>query len=115
MCQLMRSWGWPEMAAAIRIKLADLLRILTEKAPVVHEPRTRQVKLPKATPAKAEIEKDLGAIREHLLAGPAKRSDLDIVLTLSEDATLRRLHLLMERGVVVDLPGHMYGIPEGRR
>jgi hypothetical protein len=97
------------MAAAIRIKLADLLRILTEKPPAAHEPRTRQIKAKaEPRPLNAEIEKDLGAIREYLLAGPARRCDLEFQFNLSDKATLHRLHLLMERGVVVDLPGHRY-------
>jgi hypothetical protein len=68
------------MAAAIRITLADLLRILTEKVPVVQEPRTRQIKAKaESCPLNLEIEKDLAAIRAYLLNGPAQRSDLDMV------------------------------------
>jgi hypothetical protein len=106
------------MAAAIRVKLADLLSILMEKPPVAHEPQTRQIKMTtplERRPLSVEVEKDLEAIKEYLLAGPARRSDLEFQFTLSNSAVLHRLHLLMERGVVVDLPGHMYGIPEGRR
>lgn len=107
------------MAAAIRIKLSDLLSILMEKPPVVHEPHTRQIKLPKAAPVKAErrplnleIEKDLEAIKAYLLNGPARRSDLDMALNMSDAAVLRRLHLLKERGVVVGLSGHRYQLGE---
>jgi hypothetical protein len=107
------------MAAAIRIKLSDLLSILMEKPPVIHEQRTRQIKLFKAAPANAErrplnleIEKDLEAIKAYLLNGPAQRSDLDMVLNLSDGAVLRRIHLLKERGVVVGLPGHRYQLRE---
>jgi hypothetical protein len=107
------------MAAAIRIKLSDLLSILMEKPPAAHEPRTGQIKLFKAAPVKAErrplnmeIEKDLEAIKAYLLNGPARRSDLDMVLNMSDGAVLRRLHLLKERGVVVDLPVHRYQLRE---
>jgi hypothetical protein len=107
------------MAAAIKIKLSDLLSILMEKPPVIHEPRTRQIRLPKASPAKAErrplnleIEKDLEAIKAYLLNGPARRCDLELVLNLSDGAVLHRLSKLKARGVVIDLPGHRYKLGE---
>jgi biotin operon repressor len=107
------------MAAAIRIRLADLLSILMEKPPAAHEPRTRQIKLFKAAPVKAErrplnleIEKDLEAIKAYLLNGPARRSDLEMALNMSNGAILRRLSILKTRGVVVDLHGHGYQLGE---
>lgn len=107
------------MAAAIRIKLGDLLSILMEKPPVAHEPRTRQIELFTTAPAKVErrplnpeIEKDLAAIRAYLLNGPARRSDLETELNISNGAVLHRLHLLKESGVVVDLSGHRYKLGE---
>jgi len=104
------------MAAAIRIKLADLLSILMEKQPVIHDSHTRQVRLFSIAPAKAvrrplnrEIEEDLEAIKAFLLNGPARRDDLEMELNMSNGAVLRRLNLLKENGMVVDLPGHKYG------
>jgi hypothetical protein len=107
------------MAAAIKIKLADLLSILMEKPPANHEPRARQIKLFQTAPAKAErrplnleIEKDLEAIKAYLLNGPARRSDLEMVLNLSDGAVLHRLSKLKARGVVGDFPGHRYKLGE---
>jgi biotin operon repressor len=107
------------MAAAIRIKLSDLLSILMEKPPVIHEPRTRQIRLPKAAPAKAErrhlnleTEKDLEAIKAYLLNGPVRRSELEMELNLSSGAVLHRLNMLKARGVVIDLPGYRYKLGE---
>jgi len=109
------------MAAAIRIKLGDLLSILMEKPPVIHEPRTRQIKLFPTAPAPVkaercplnlEIEKDLVAIKAYLLNGPAKRDDLEMELNMSGGAVLHRLHLLKARGVVIDLPGYRYQLGE---
>lgn len=107
------------MAAAIRIKLGDLLSILMEKSHVGHEPHARQIKLFPTAPARAErrplnleIEKDLEVIKAYLLNGPAQRRDLEMELNLSDGAVLHRLHLLKARGVVVDLPGHSYKLGE---
>ncbi len=107
------------MAAAIRIKLSDLLSLLMEKPPANHEPRARQIKLFSPAPAKAErrplnlaIEEDLEAIKTYLLNGPARRSDLEMELNLSDGAVLHRLRKLKARGVVVDLPGHRYKLGE---
>ena len=97
------------MAAAIRIKLADLLSILMEKPPVANESRTRQIRLfATAERRPLNLEKDLEAIKAYLQNGPARRSDLEMELNMSDKAVLRRLGMLKARGVVVDLPGHSY-------
>lgn len=85
------------MAAAIRIRLSDLLKILTDK------PKTRAPRPP--TPAMAE---DLDAIKKILESGPQKRGDLELELGISGDAILRRLHLLLASGVVVGVSDHSY-------
>ncbi|MCK9440246.1 MAG: hypothetical protein M0Q13_02335 [Methanothrix sp.] len=110
------------MAAAIRIKLGDLLSILMEKPPVVHDSHTRQVRLFSTASAKAErrplnraIEEDLEAIKAFLLNGTARRDDLEMELNMSDHAVLHRLDLLKERGVLIDLPGDKYGILGGRQ
>ncbi|MFZ2472755.1 MAG: hypothetical protein WAW52_12560 [Methanothrix sp.] len=111
------------MAAAIRIKLGDLLSILMEKQPVVHDSHTKQARLFAAAPAKAErrplnleIMKDLEVIKAYLMtSGPARRIDLEMELNFSSGAVLQRLNLLKERGVLIDLPGDKYGIPGGRQ
>jgi uncharacterized membrane protein len=103
------------MAASIKIKLSDLLSILMERPPVIHEPRARQIKLaasPEPCPLNAGMEEDLEAIKAYLLNGPARRSDLEMELNMSNGAVLRRLHMLKKRGVVVDLPGHNYNLRE---
>lgn len=84
------------MAAAIRIRLADLLRILTETPPVKHRS------------ARPNIQADLEAIREYLQSGPARRSDLETELGVSGDAVLHRLGMLKAAGEVVYLPDHRY-------
>ena len=103
------------MAAAIRIKLADLLSILMEKPPVVNESRTKQIRLfatAERRPLNRGIEEDLEAIKAHLQNGPARRSDLEMEFNMSDKAVLRRLGMLKARGVVVDLPGHSYQLKE---
>ena len=108
------------MAVAIRIKLADLLSILMEKQPVVHDSHTRQVRLFSIAPAKAvrrplnrEIEEDMGAFKAFLLNGPARRDDLEMELNMSDGACLHRPNLLKERGALIDLLGDEYGLLEG--
>jgi biotin operon repressor len=104
------------MAAAIRIKLGDLLSLLMETPHAAHEPRVRQTKLftttPESRPLNLEMEKDLAAIKAYLLNGPARRSDLEMELNMSNSAVLHRLHQLKARGAVVDLPGHQYKLVE---
>ena len=108
------------MVAVIRIKLADLLRILMEKPHAVHESHARQIELFAAAPAKAEsrplnleITKDLEAIKAYLMtSGPARRTDLEMELNFSSGAVLHRLSMLKEMGVVIDMPGHNYQLRE---
>ena len=103
------------MAAAIRIKLIDLLKIIAEKPAMQHESRTRQIRLFATAPAKAErrplnleIEEDLEAIKAYLQNGPVRRSDLEMELNMSDDAVLRRLGALKAAEEVVSLPDHSY-------
>ena len=101
------------MAAAIRIKLIDLLKIIAEKPAMQHKSRTRQIRLFATAPAKAErrplnLEKDLEAIKAYLLNGPARRNDLEMEFNMSDKAVLRRLGMLKARGEVVSLPDHSY-------
>ena len=97
------------MAAAIRIKLSDLLSIISDwpqEAPKIRKKRSQPI-------ASAPIEMDLEAIRGYLLAsGRATKQDVSMELHMSSNATVRRLNLLKERGVIVDLPGHNYGLKE---
>jgi Mn-dependent DtxR family transcriptional regulator len=82
------------MPAAIRIKLADLLPILMESRPL-----------------NPETEKELETIKQFLTtSGPARSRDLALELNMSDGAVSHRLRLLKERGVVVDLPDHKYGL-----
>ena len=92
------------MAAAIRIKLADLLKILSEQPPSACRRSTTQ-KHPL-------VEKDIEIIRQHLQSGPIGRRDLELELNMSRSAILHRLDLLKERGIIVDLPDHHYGLRE---
>jgi Mn-dependent DtxR family transcriptional regulator len=81
------------MAAAIRIKLVDLLPILMESRPL-----------------NPETEKELETIKQFLVtSGPARARDLAMVLHLSDGAVIHRLNLLKEMGDIVDLPDHKYG------
>lgn len=84
------------MAAAIRIKLADLLKIITETPQVKHRPTSPNMLA------------DLEDIKAYLQNGPARRSDLEMELGMSDDAVLRRLGALKAAGEVVSLPDHGY-------
>ena len=90
------------MAAAIRITLADLLKIIAETPPV------RRRSTPAHRPTSPDILADLEAIREYLQNGPARRSDLEMELDMSGDSVLRRLGMLRAAGEVVSLPDHSY-------
>ena len=102
------------MAAVLRIKLIDLLRILLDRSPAAHEPNIRQRRLftSPVTASKTErspLEEDLAAIKQYLqTSGPAGKRDLAMVLNMGGSTMLHRLNLLKEHGVVVDLPGHKY-------
>lgn len=85
------------MAACIRIRLVDLLSILMEK------PKTRAPR-----PSTPGMEKDLDSIKEILESGPARRRDLEFELSMSGDAVLRRLHILMDKGILITIPDHKY-------
>jgi hypothetical protein len=107
------------MAAAIRIKLIDLLKILTDKTPKEHQPHTKQIRLFATAPVKAErhplnleLEGDLELVKAYLRNGPARRSDLEMELNFSRGAVLHRLSMLRERGMIVDLPNYHYGLKE---
>ncbi|MDD1762262.1 MAG: hypothetical protein LUQ59_08510 [Methanothrix sp.] len=90
------------MAAAIRIKLADLLKIIAE-APMVRRNSSATHR-----PTSPDILADLEAIREYLQNGPVRRSDLEMELDMSGDAVLCRLGMLRAAGEVVSLPDHSY-------
>lgn len=97
------------MAAAIRIKLADLLKIMAETPPARRQPapaKTRQTSL--------DVRLDLDAIREYLQAGPARRSDLEMTFHMSRGTILHRLDLLRVAGEVVRLPDHSYQLADGQ-
>jgi len=97
------------MAAAIRIKLGDLLKILSDWPQEAPRPRKKQPR----TISSARIEEDMEAIRRYLQAsGPTTRRDLSVELHMHDHFTLYRLNLLKERGVIVDLPGYKYGLAE---
>jgi len=108
------------MAAAIRIKLIDLLQILSDRPPVARESHAEHLQLFASAPATVKktecsllIEQDLEAIKRYLQASKmATKRDLSMELNMSDNATLYRLNLLKERGIVVDLPGHNYGLKE---
>ncbi|MDD4579583.1 MAG: hypothetical protein PHF80_02800 [Methanothrix sp.] len=90
------------MAAAIRIKLADLLKIIAET------PTIRRRSTPAHRPTSPDILADLEAIKAYLQNGPVRRSDLEMELNMSDDAVLRRLGVLKAAGEVVSLPDHSY-------
>ena len=90
------------MAAAIRITLADLLKIIAETPPV------RRRSTPAHRPTSPDILADLEAIKAYLQNGPVRRSDLEMELNMSDDAVLRRLGALKAAGEVVRLPDHSY-------
>jgi len=90
------------MAAAIRIKLADLLKIIAET------PTIRRRSTPAHRPTSPDILADLEAIKAYLQNGPSRRSDLEMELNMSDDAVLRRLGVLKAAGEVVSLPDHSY-------
>lgn len=90
------------MAAAIRITLADLLKIIAETPPV------RRRSTPAHRPTSPDILADLEAIKAYLQNGPVRRSDLEMELNMSDDAVLRRLGVLKAAGEVVSLPDHSY-------
>jgi hypothetical protein len=85
------------MAAVIKIKLGDLLNILKD-TPKPRAPR----------PSTPGMENDLDAIKEILESGPARRRDLEFELSMSSDAVLRRLHMLMDKGTLITIPDHRY-------
>jgi biotin operon repressor len=96
------------VAAAIRIKLADLLMILSE--------RPGGETTPKPSRHYPFLERDIVAVKAYLqTSGPAKVTDLEKEFDISKRAIWHRLNLLKERGVLVHLPGDKYAILEGRQ
>jgi uncharacterized membrane protein len=103
------------MPAVLRLKLIDLLRVLSDKAPKEKESHTRQIKLieprrKERVPLNLGLKEDLEAIKAYLQNGPARRQDLEMELHYSSGVVLRRLHMLKEMGEVINLPNHGYGI-----
>lgn len=86
------------MVTAIRIKLIDLLKILSDRPSKTAGPL---------------VEGDLEAIRRHLQnLGPKGKKDLAMELHMTDHAVLHRLNMLKDRGIVVDLHHHEYGLRE---
>ena len=94
------------MAAAIRIKLADLLKIIAETPPV------RRRSTVTHRPTSPDILADLEAIKAYLQNGPVRRSDLEMELNMSKDSVLRRLGMLRAAGEIVSLPDRGYQLRE---
>lgn len=84
------------MTAVIRIRLCDLLRAIE-----VEPPARRQSTRPISPDTLADIE----AIKEYLLAGPARRCDMHTDLGMTNERVLRRLNMLRERSEIVNLDG----------
>lgn len=93
------------MAAVIRMKLVDLLKILNEQPPSSAFVRT-------VTAPSPLVEKDVEAIRRHLKNGPTERRVLEIELGLSRNVMTHRLNLLKERGVIVEANAHCFELKE---
>jgi len=89
------------MAAVLRMKLGDLLTILS---------KTGRRQKPGA--CKPFDETGLKAIQEFLVNGNAARRDLEFELNMSGGMVLRRLKMLRERGVVEYMQGDLYGLAE---
>ncbi len=113
------------MTTVIRMKLIDLLTILSFSEPakkphergamVLSKPKTQSktVQHQKTTyPRQLINEDDLRVIQEFLMDGNATRRDLELELNMSGGMVLRRLEMLRERGVVEHLPGDLYGLAE---
>jgi len=106
------------MAAVIRMKLIDLLNILSfsdQRAviPSKSKLQSRTIQHQKTTgPRQLIDEADLRAIHKFLKNGNVTRRDLEFELNMSGAAVLRRLEMLREKGFVEHLPGNQYGLIE---
>ena len=113
------------MAAVIRMRLVDLLNILSFSEPakkprergavVLSKPKTQSktVQHQKTTCSRQLInEEELRVIQEFLMDGNATRRDLEFELNMSGGMVLRRLEMLRERGIVEHLPEDLYGLTE---
>ena len=104
---------WSKMATAIRIKLVDLLEILSIHPPGAWGSARTDPKQRTFATTTRETEADVECIKRYLLAsGPARARDLAMELHLNEKAVSHKLKLLRERGELVDLPDHVYGLKE---
>ncbi|OPY56810.1 MAG: hypothetical protein A4E49_00154 [Methanosaeta sp. PtaU1.Bin112] len=105
--------------SAIRMKLVDLLTILSFSEPAkrprergaVVQSKTVQYQIT-ACPRQRIDEADLRAVQEFLMNRNATRRDLEFALNMSDGMVLRRLVMLRERGTVEHLPGNVYGLTE---
>lgn len=104
------------MAAVIRMKLIDLLNILSfsdPRAVISSKLQSRTIQHQKTTgPRQLIDEADLRAIHKFLKNGNVTRRDLEFELNMSGAAVLRRLEMLREKGFVEHLPDNRYGLIE---
>ncbi len=110
------------MAAVIRMRLVDLLNILSfsepakktrERGAVVQSKQSKTIQHQKTTcPRQLINEEELRVIQEFLMDGNATRRDLEFELNMSGGMVLRRLEMLRERGIVEHLPEDLYGLTE---
>ena len=110
------------MAAVIRMRLVDLLNILSfsepakkprERGAVVQSKQSTTIQHQKTTYSRQLInEEELRVIQEFLMDGNATRRDLEFELNMSGGMVLRRLEMLRERGIVEHLPEDLYGLTE---
>jgi hypothetical protein len=110
------------MAAVIRMRLVDLLNILSfsepakktrERGAVVQSKQSKTIQHQKTTcPRQLINEEELRVIQEFLMDGNATRRDLEFELNMSGGMVLRRLEMLRESGIVEHLPEDLYGLTE---
>ena len=110
------------MTTVIRMKLIDLLAILSfseptkkprERGAVVQSKQSTTIQHQKTTYSRQLInEEELRVIQEFLMDGNATRRDLEFELNMSGGMVLRRLEMLRERGIVEHLPEDLYGLTE---
>jgi hypothetical protein len=103
------------MAIAIRIKLADLLEVMSRSNAEVLRNMPQKTEQTRFTGLCQKIGEDtLTDIQEYLQStGPKKRRELEYKFSMSRNAVLRRLAVLKQRGTIVQLPENCYGPKEG--
>ncbi|NPV62799.1 MAG: hypothetical protein HPY61_09260 [Methanotrichaceae archaeon] len=99
------------MTAVLRIKLADLLAVITLPVSIPGLlSRPKPASAPAAKQQQEWVEADLDEIRAFLMGGPAGRRDLELGLNMSRQVVRHRLQMLKDRGMVEHLPGNMYDL-----